>query len=69
MDVDGAVKAAAQRRGIERLQGAEPGRRQVAGDAVDPQAVAPVRGNGDVDDRVVEAHERGEGFAHHGIVR
>src|SRR3546814_5017459 len=40
---------------VERLQRADAGGGEVAGDAAHAEAVAAVRGDGDVDDRVVEA--------------
>jgi hypothetical protein len=46
--------------GLER---AETGRRQIAGDAVDRGAVGPVRGEVDLDHRIVEAGVRRVGLA------
>ena len=50
----GQGKAAGDLRDRERLQRAEPGRGEVAGDAVDAHAVLPVGRDRDVDHRIVE---------------
>ena len=63
MHGDRAGEGAGYRFDGERTQDAGAGRRQVAGDAAHAQAVAPVGGHGDVDDRIVEAHDGGGGGA------
>ena len=44
---------------VERLQPAEPGRGEVAGDAAHAEAIGAVRRHLEVDDRVVEPDELG----------
>ena len=61
MDGDRALEAAGDRRVVERRKPADAGRRQVAGDAAHAEAVAPVGRDGDVDQRIVEAHQRRDG--------
>ena len=47
----------------ERLQGADPGGGEIAGDASDTETIATVRGDADVDDRVVQSGVRRIGYA------
>ena len=61
--LDRAVEAAGDLGEVVGLEGPEPRRRQVPRHPAHAQAVAPVGGDRDVDDRVVEAHDRREGRA------
>ncbi len=54
-DLDGRLAFHREGRRRSRLQGAETGCREIAGDAVDAGAIRPVRGQVYLDDRVVEA--------------
>ena len=49
------------------LRRPRPADREVAGDAVDAEAIGAVRRDRDVEHRVVQAHELGEGRAHRGF--
>ncbi len=61
LDLDRALEASDRRRRVERLQPADPLRREVAGDAVDAERIGAVRRDGDVDHRIVESDPRGVG--------
>ena len=57
MDRDRRAEAALDRGRVERLQPAQPGRREIARDAAHAEAIGAVRRHLQVDDRVVEAQQ------------
>ena len=63
----GLVNVPATGSTLGALELAEAGCREVAGDAVDTEAIGPVGRDRDVEQRVVQAHEFGEGRAHRGL--
>ncbi len=63
MDIGRALEGARDRLDVERAQPAEPGRREIAGDAVHAQAIGAVRRHLDVEHRIVEPHDLGEALA------
>ena len=68
-DLRRAVEGAVEGLGLRRLQRPEPGRREVARDAGDAGRVGTVRGQRDVDDRVVEPGPACVGDADGRVVR
>ena len=66
--LDRALEAALDGHRGRALEGAQAGGGEIAGDAEDAQAVAPVRRDGDLDHRVVEAEDLGEGRADLGVL-
>ena len=65
--VDGARECAGNGFDLGGLELTEARRREVAGDAVDAEAIGSVGRNRDVEQRIVQAHELGEGRAHRGF--
>ena len=60
---DRAVEAAFMRAGVQRLQRAVAGSGQIARDAANAEAIGAVRGDGDLDDRIIQTGPGGEALA------
>ena len=58
-DADRRAEAARDRGRVERLQTAEPGGGEIAGDAAHAEAIGAVRRHLDVDDRIAEPEQVG----------
>ena len=69
LPLDRALEPALGRRCVERLQRADAGSGEVAGDAADAETVGAVRRDRDLDDRIVQAHHLGEGLSDRRIGR
>ena len=69
LDRDRIVEAALDRLDRVLLQRAEAGGGEIAGDAAHAEAVGPVRRDGDLDHRIVEAERLGGGAADLGVRR
>ena len=64
---DGIVETALDQRHVERLQRAEPGRRQVARNPAHPHAILPIGGDRHIEHRIVDPGIIGKTCPHRGI--